>query len=360
MDPVTHTNAAQKRSIWRSRLLLPKLQADEKELLAALMDFDNTTRLSSVPLFPRKRLSIFLEAVSRHRLLGVLEYVVARNDRLREWLLGMSQLEHLNRTWKNNAAQTEQIYAELRILQETFHRAGIENYPLKGAFVGRACYPHRTMRPMSDLDILVHTNQITEAAQLLFETGYTLVPNQELHGPSSDIQYQQLIYPERNVIVELHHRLTAKGLTLAELKQHPVSPFLNRANSTDLAPHIHFAHKLLDIAKDGHLRFGLLHYLDLIRLKKTFGNNLKENTAWSVLERAGVARFAASTLWHLKRLCNEALLPAYAADAEPVTSPLLRLTNRWYGRNEAIWRLRYTPRYQRKLLKTVLRSLGEV
>ena len=105
-------------------------------------------------------------------------------------------------------------------------RAAIPSIWLKGAALARTLYPDPTLRPMSDLDVLVSPEQCVAAVELLCHAGYRLAALDQFGG-SNEIQepaaksnhhYELIGGPADAVAVELHFRLLAQNDELLPLE----------------------------------------------------------------------------------------------------------------------------------------------
>jgi len=73
-----------------------------------------------------------------------------------------------------SAAQNALLQRELGLLLNALEEAGIPVIALKGAHLAIALYPEIALRPMNDLDLLVHEADFDRARQALASIGYTL------------------------------------------------------------------------------------------------------------------------------------------------------------------------------------------
>jgi hypothetical protein len=72
------------------------------------------------------------------------------------------------RTWYEN----QLLFHNMSILLKSFHEAGIETLILKGVALVLLHYKDYGLRPMTDFDVLVHTEQASEAVNLLSKLGF--------------------------------------------------------------------------------------------------------------------------------------------------------------------------------------------
>ena len=332
-------------------LILAPLNSDQKAILCDLLQFEHTWPTKGIDL---TTLQAVLPIVRTHRLLGVLEFVLSRLPAEQLCVL-RPVVNDLQASFNENRSQVDAAHQEFAALHDILRRAGLRCIPLKGIFLGRRYYPDRAMRPMSDIDILIAPEESEAVLRLLNSSGYSHRPDQELHGPSTALHFPQYVHFERNVIVEIHTSL-ARGLDLNRIKRHYAVGDLS--DECPLDPAIHIAHRLLDIAKDGYFRPGLLGYLDLLLLLRRHGEGLDWKRLASLLDAVGLREHAAATLLVMQRSLPDNLvgsIPRYAADVE---SHLLNLVVRYFGRSDAFWRCRYTPRWQRGVARWLIGTVA--
>ena len=87
-------------------------------------------------------------------------------------LLPFAPAERLRSTYYGNAARNALLYDELRAVLTMLREQGSEVIVLKGAALAETVYPHRALRPMSDIDLLVRRERLAEIETKLLEMGY--------------------------------------------------------------------------------------------------------------------------------------------------------------------------------------------
>jgi hypothetical protein len=88
-----------------------------------------------------------------------------------------------------------------------FRNAGIEATLLKGIAVATRYYPEPHLRAMGDVDLLIPDDAVPIAMQLLRNEGFTLSRFAEPEWWDTHHHAPPLIHPEREITIELHHRL---------------------------------------------------------------------------------------------------------------------------------------------------------
>lgn len=100
------------------------------------------------------------------RLLPLLAHNLRRHE-VQDPIL--AQLEAVSRDTRSNSVL---LMARLATLLEAFAESGLDTMILKGSALLALYYPDPGLRPMSDLDLLVHTDEALEAMNLLQRLGW--------------------------------------------------------------------------------------------------------------------------------------------------------------------------------------------
>ena len=114
---------------------------------------------------------------------------------------------------------------ELVHLLALFNQHGLPVLPYKGPVLAASVYHDLALRPFNDLDILVHEQDIMQALDLLVSCGYEIIRPPSVAQVRKSLQlrsikhlvekssgaYQLVLWhPDRQVVVELHWRITPK------------------------------------------------------------------------------------------------------------------------------------------------------
>jgi len=190
-----------------------------------------------------------------------------------------AQLPALQAQTQRAAAHYARLKAARAHVNATLAAAGIPALWLKGAALAETIYPHPTLRPMSDLDVLVPFERRAEALTALKAAGYVdelrnplaaevaaLLPPDETHH-----HYNLVGGPGGSVRVELHFRIARTILPDLDALNwfwSQTQEATDRAGAPlgflTLRPEAHLlylcAHALL---QHGEAHIGLLHFYDL-------------------------------------------------------------------------------------------------
>jgi len=96
---------------------------------------------------------------------------------LRKKLAAVPWLDESTQTWlveqyHLNSQRLARMQTELQEILALFNRRHIPLLPLKGSILAPLYYPDPGLRPMADLDVLIHPENFAASAHLLAELGY--------------------------------------------------------------------------------------------------------------------------------------------------------------------------------------------
>ncbi len=125
------------------------------------------------------------------------------------------EIQHrLRQECLENRLRNSLLKSALTDLLRLFHKQGIEIVLLKGAATfSDSLYPQTGARSMSDLDLLVKEDVLTQAVEILVAAGYEEVkdPDKDHDGLATDARHAHIneyVKPGTPVIVELHYHVT--------------------------------------------------------------------------------------------------------------------------------------------------------
>jgi len=114
---------------------------------------------------------------------------------------------YLSEIFRLNTVRNTQILEQLKEIVALFNSANIECLLLKGcASLVENDYEHIGIRFLSDIDIMVHPEQIEEAYELLINAGYRKT-DADIFLPDSHHHLWPIAKDNMPVVVELHHRV---------------------------------------------------------------------------------------------------------------------------------------------------------
>jgi hypothetical protein len=145
----------------------------------------------------------FLRQINSHRL-APLFYAMVEG---RAGALGIPAdiVEKLRAAYLNNSARNMLTYQELKRVLLAFEEDGIPVIALKGAHLAELVYKNIAARPMSDLDILIHEEDLERADRILLRLRFL---REERH-PHPAPEANELHYnaTNSNVRLDVHWRL---------------------------------------------------------------------------------------------------------------------------------------------------------
>ena len=153
-----------------------------------------------------------------HRFLPLLNWTLGQSGALEKVPLATRQT--LAETNRQQTLRALAVQRELLLLHRLLEEAVIAHVFLKGAYLAQVTYPHPALRPMRDLDVVVHPQDAERAHEALVVAGYT--PLKAAPGMIAAYVEQQkhlpgLISPSRKITIELHVHVDQPGGVLAGL-----------------------------------------------------------------------------------------------------------------------------------------------
>lgn len=211
----------------------------------------------STPLPEGFQLSEAVSTVRKHRLFSMIYYGALQSGLPKDQTMeGLFQ-----RACLSLAAGERQLWEIDRIFS-AFDRHGISYLPLKGAVL-KGMYPKQEMRPMSDADILIRTEEYEKIKPLLTDLGFEeqAVSDHELiwHSPSLHLELHKRLIPSYN---KDYYAYFGDGWNLAQ-------PCREQKNRYEMSPENTFLFLFTHMAKhyrDGGI--GLTQMTDLWLYRK--------------------------------------------------------------------------------------------
>ncbi len=117
--------------------------------------------------------------------------------------------QKLQKAYEHNRVRNIYLFSELKTILRRFEVAGIQNILLKGCALSKEIYGSVALRPVTDMDLLVHPGETESALKVLKSLGYdSLMPER---GVNSSLLFENEVLltkpgPIRTVI-EIHWSL---------------------------------------------------------------------------------------------------------------------------------------------------------
>ena len=146
-----------------------KLERDEQRLIFACAKPLSIALQENAPLFDAPlNWPLVLDLAAKHRVAPLLHAYLERHQISVPGAVRDSLKAHVNEQALANLFQTKELIKVVRQLNE----AGVEAMPFKGPALGYYLYNNLSIRPFSDLDILIHRHQFDEVKAVLRANGY--------------------------------------------------------------------------------------------------------------------------------------------------------------------------------------------
>lgn len=150
---------------------------------------------------------LVLELASWHRLSGLLFHNLRRSEFNNH--VPQRVMQDLEEVYYGNFARNMSYQAELGKALTALQAEGIPAIVLKGAALAEAVYQDIGLRPMVDLDIMVHEGHIDRADSVVRGLGFLPreSPDQQKKMRETHRHYPALVSPDQMVPIEIHRHI---------------------------------------------------------------------------------------------------------------------------------------------------------
>lgn len=149
---------------------------------------------------------LFLDLAFHHRVYPIL---YSRLKNMDEKVVPSFVTQFLYQQYKINTLQMLQLSSEIEHIDNIFKDNNIKSLFLKGPFLSKELYGDLSLRPSSDIDILVPINELVSVNKILLDNGY--IHEAELHTVLGDWKWRhhhrEYFNNEKGIKVEIHWRL---------------------------------------------------------------------------------------------------------------------------------------------------------
>jgi len=153
---------------------------------------------------PEEKWAIVLMDAQKHSILPLLYYHLTQFHK--EIQIPTNILKQLKQAYFHSSLENTQVYYDLsKVLGE----ANISNIPiivLKGVAIASSIYPNVALRPMSDLDLLVKSEDIRMVHELLLRLGWKCM-NGRVQSENRIKFNHALLYKKYELYIDLHLKI---------------------------------------------------------------------------------------------------------------------------------------------------------
>jgi hypothetical protein len=176
--------------------------AQAELLLTCLRLEDSEPKLARLQALTAADWEAAIEQARLHGLTPVLYWQIKKIPG--QLTLPAPRLLELRTNFLNSAARNMLLYRELATILGALQGQGIPAILLKGLHLAKLVYPEPALRPMADIDLLLHKDDLSRAAQILQELGYSAGREFDLGREARKHQHIPPFYQPGKAPVELH------------------------------------------------------------------------------------------------------------------------------------------------------------
>ena len=184
------------------------------------------------------------------------------------------ELEQLFRTRRNTAVRNLRLRHELGRAIEALRQTGIPALALKGIVLAYTIYPDSSLRPMSDLDLLVPPGLREKALEVLQKLGFEYpeivqtMNRDQFWGLGPEQEFSPGLWlPDSRILVEVHSQLECSEpvfrTPIQEFWSRSIAIDLNGLTVRTLSPEDSLFHLCLHQSRSHRFEKGLLPLIDV-------------------------------------------------------------------------------------------------
>jgi len=191
--------------------------------------------------------------------------------------------------------KTAQQVCEIKKVEEVFEEKGIRCQPMKGSRM-KFMYPTYEMREMGDIDILVQSEDMSEADKCLKEMGYTL---------EQSIKHHDIYKKKPYAVLEMHRAMYDRTVNKT---QYEYFSDMSRAKKREGKSYIYdftnedfYVYMMAHMAKHFYVKgCGIRNLVDVYVYNNKYAANFDKDYVKEQLKVCGIATFTE----HMEKLAN--------------------------------------------------------
>ena len=283
-----------------------------------LLDFiNNRFEFSDLSGLSPEKWNTLVSEASRHRIAPLMYHKIRLAEA--ESIIPKDVLLKLRKKYLANAYRNTVLFHQLSELVVLLNKKNIPVILLKGAHLAEFVYKDIALRPMSDLDILVKEENLSETVQIAFSAGYQFFYDKQKTKEKNNDSYsydilryykhfQPLIHSETKCLLEIHCFITEVGspfqVPVSDLWQSSQPAILNGNTVSLLSPEDLIIHLCLHAAYDHLFDFGLGALYDISQIIDNYGENINWDEVERRSNRWGANRCLLLALYFTKKCLN--------------------------------------------------------
>jgi putative nucleotidyltransferase-like protein len=223
-----------------------------------------------------------------------------------------SFINNLQQRYYTVATFNTRLYHELNEILKILKKNHIKVTVLKGAYLAAEVYENPSLRPMTDLDLLIKKEDIEKAREILADIDY--FPHKQYAQEAlneTQIHLPALIKTGKNpnipdTLVELHWSILRpkinRQIDIEKLWKRTVEFKINDIDTLALSPEDNLHHLAIHTSFDDLFGNGLLALLDIAKLIEFKKDEIKWDELLKITQSAGTERYTFLTLLMTKEI----------------------------------------------------------
>jgi len=257
-------------------------------LLECLKNEQESEKIARLHGYSRADWDAAYQVAVRNRLVPLLYHSLKNN--LESLPLPSVIREDLRLTYVETAARNMNLYRQLLEMINIFNQEEIPVILLKGSHLAEMVYGNLALRPMSDMDLLVRSEDLHKADLIMSRQGYQAPKGKEGYSFEHLPPYRK----PGAITIEIHFQITeppySRRYNIDDLWQRACREEIEGIRVLTLSPEDLLLHVSYHTSIHHGFKSGLLTCLDVKYIIDFYGDQFDWNTCWKRAETWGIER----------------------------------------------------------------------
>jgi hypothetical protein len=254
-----------------------QMKSGVANLLTCLRIEDRETKITRLQAFSEQEWEKILAAASQYGVVPILFHTL--NHVHSDLYIPQAIWTQMKHTYYRSAARNMRLYRELVKILSALNSQGISVILLKGAHLAESVYKNLALRPMVDIDLLAHKEDLLKVHEILLQQGYTCADGR-VSGHVHLAPYEK----DNAIPIEVHFHITrppvSQRVNPAALWERAHNNSYQGVDVLTLCPEDLLLHLCYHTCIDHGFSNGFIPYFDIVHILTWYEGRLNWDQLW--------------------------------------------------------------------------------